>query len=280
MAYFAGRAAPWGSVVVVGVGRGECQAGAGSALRHFNTAVSCSAPGPGAGQVQRRGGSVKGEAGGDVVPPVAQLLGFGLGERASQEEPLAPADEGVLERDDLQPDLVVLEGAERQIAHPRVFVIADVVLDAGAAAVVTLDPISCAMASRITLPFAERGHNVSTPLTSSSSPPTRSTWFAARCGTTLAARQPRLAEEPEGARFSLWENTENLTPVPRLPDQSAAAPDLPALSHRHDRPCLTPDSIDSRAAPSPRFRPSVEAPAIGLARPVAPRASRRAGRVR
>jgi hypothetical protein len=82
---------------------------------------------------------VEGEAGGDVQQLVAQAFGFGVGELAGQEQPLGPADEVVRERDDLEPDLIVLEGTERQVAHPGVFVVADVVLDASAAAVVSLE---------------------------------------------------------------------------------------------------------------------------------------------
>ena len=69
---------------------------------------------------------------------VAQALGFDVGELAGQEQPLGPDDEVVREAHDRQPDLVVLEGSERQVAHPRVFVVADVVLDTGAGAVITL----------------------------------------------------------------------------------------------------------------------------------------------
>lgn len=140
--------------------------------------------------------------------------------RASQEEPLGPAAEGLRERDDLQPDLVVLDGPERQVAHPRVLSLRMWSSARARPRWSRSDPISCAMASRI------------------------------------------------------------ITPVPRLPDQSAAAPDLPAASHRRDRPCSTPNSTESQAAPSSRSRPSVEAPAIGFGRPVATRPSRRAGHVR
>ena len=48
-------------------------------------------------------------------------------------------DEVVREAHDLQPDLVVSEVAEREVAQAGVFVVADVVLDARAGAVVTLE---------------------------------------------------------------------------------------------------------------------------------------------
>ena len=96
------------------------------------------APGPRRREMQCRGARVKGEASGDVQHSVAQSLGFGLGELAGQEQSLGPDDEVVRERDELEPDLVVGEGAEREVAHPGVFVVADVVLDTRAAAVVAL----------------------------------------------------------------------------------------------------------------------------------------------
>ena len=61
------------------------------------------------------------------------------GELAGEQQSLGPRDQVVREPHDLQPDLVVLEGPERQVAQPGVLVVADVVLDAGAAAVIALE---------------------------------------------------------------------------------------------------------------------------------------------
>ena len=47
--------------------------------------------------------------------PVAQPLGFGRGELAGQEQSLGPDDQVVREPHDLKPDLVVLEGPEREV---------------------------------------------------------------------------------------------------------------------------------------------------------------------
>src|SRR5450755_3432712 len=95
-------------------------------------------PRPRGRKMQGRCAGVECQSPGDVQQAVAQALGFDVGELAGQEQPLGPDDEVVREAHDRQPHLVVLEGSERQVAHPRVFVVADVVLDAGAAAVITL----------------------------------------------------------------------------------------------------------------------------------------------
>ena len=52
---------------------------------------------------------------------------------------MGPDDEVVREAHDLQPDLVVSEVAEREVAQAGVFVVADVVLDASAAAVIAFE---------------------------------------------------------------------------------------------------------------------------------------------
>ena len=105
----------------------------------MNAAARSCGPGPGGLEAQRRGAGVEREAGGDVQQSVAQAFGFGVGELAGEQQPLGPDDQVVREAHDLQPDLVVLEVAERQVAQAGVLVVADVVLDAGAAAVITLE---------------------------------------------------------------------------------------------------------------------------------------------
>ncbi len=71
--------------------------------------------------------------------PVAQALGFAARELAGQQQPLGPDDQVVGEAHDLQPDAVVFEVAEREILEAGVLVVADLVLDAGAGVVATLD---------------------------------------------------------------------------------------------------------------------------------------------
>jgi hypothetical protein len=89
-------------------------------------------PRPRGREMQGRGAGVKGEAGGDVQQLVAPALGFGLGELAGQEQSLGPDDQVVRETDKLKPDLLVCQGPERQVAQLGVFLVADVVLRAGA----------------------------------------------------------------------------------------------------------------------------------------------------
>jgi hypothetical protein len=67
--------------------------------------------------VHRRGASVKGEAGGYLHQPVAQPLGIALVELADREE-RGVEQMRACARDALQPDLVVLERTQRQVAHP------------------------------------------------------------------------------------------------------------------------------------------------------------------
>ena len=52
---------------------------------------------------------------------------------------MGPGDQIVREADDQQPHLVVVKVAERQVAQASVLVVADVVLDAGAGAVIALE---------------------------------------------------------------------------------------------------------------------------------------------
>lgn len=58
---------------------------------------------------------------------------------AGQEQPLGPGEEVVGDADELEPDAVVLEVAERQVAHAGVSIVANVVLDPCADAVIALD---------------------------------------------------------------------------------------------------------------------------------------------
>ena len=120
------------------VSLGRCQAGAGNAERRVNAAArsrpramrragAASRCGHGTRDGRRR--AVAGSAG-------AWVRRWQL---AGQEQSLGPDDQVVGEAHDLKPHLVVFEGTERQVAHPGVFVVADVVLDASAAAVVALE---------------------------------------------------------------------------------------------------------------------------------------------
>ena len=96
------------------------------------------APGPARVDAQDRGAGVKGEASGDVQQPVAQALGLAAGELAGQREALGRGEQVVGDQDEREPDAVVLEVSERQVAQAGVFVIADVVFATGALAVTAL----------------------------------------------------------------------------------------------------------------------------------------------
>jgi len=104
-----------------------------------NAAVSWPAQGQEAGRRSVAPAGVEREASCDVQEPVAQAFGFGLGELAGEQQPLGPGDQVVREAPDLEPHLVVFEGPEREVPQAGVFVVADVVLDAGAPAVITLE---------------------------------------------------------------------------------------------------------------------------------------------
>ena len=80
----------------------------------------------------RRGGRRRAAVG-------SAALGFGLGEFAGQQQALGPGDQVVGDAHDLQPDAVMFEVAERQVPEAGVFVVSDVVLDAGAATVIALE---------------------------------------------------------------------------------------------------------------------------------------------
>ena len=82
---------------------------------------------------------MKREAAGDGQDPVAQALGLGGGQLAGEQQPLGPDDEVMGEAYDLKPPLVGGEVAKRQVAQAGVFVVADVVLDVCAAAVIALN---------------------------------------------------------------------------------------------------------------------------------------------
>lgn len=78
------------------------------------------------------------DACGDVQQSVAQPLGFGSGERASEADQPRPAEQILGDQRDLKPRLVVLEGVVGQVAHAAVLALADAVFDAGAAAMAQL----------------------------------------------------------------------------------------------------------------------------------------------
>jgi hypothetical protein len=79
------------------------------------------------------------ETRGDVQDAVAQALGLCSGEFAGEQQALGPHDEVVGDPHELEPDTVVLEAAEWQVAHPGVLVVADVILDPCASAVPLLE---------------------------------------------------------------------------------------------------------------------------------------------
>src|SRR5271154_1242576 len=82
---------------------------------------------------------MEGEETGDVKDSVAQPLGLTAGEVSGEEESLHPDVEIVCELHDLEPDAVVLEVFEGQVAHAGVLVVSDVILDVRAGAVAALD---------------------------------------------------------------------------------------------------------------------------------------------
>lgn len=111
----AGRVAPgalggrrWGAVA----GRARSQA-----LKRVGEVLG---PAPVDGQPQGGGAGVKDEAAGDVQQPVAQALGLGGRQLAAEQQPLGPGDQVMGEAHELQPDAVVLEVSERQVAQAGV----------------------------------------------------------------------------------------------------------------------------------------------------------------
>ena len=71
--------------------------------------------------------------------PVAQPLGFGLGELAVEDECLGPDDQVVREHHDLQPHLVERELLERELGQAGVLVVTDPVLDVRVLAMAALE---------------------------------------------------------------------------------------------------------------------------------------------
>ena len=72
-----------------------------------------------------------GEAGGDVQQPVAQRLGFGLGQLTAQQDGLGPSDQVGGGEGQLQPGLVDLKLSRREAADPGLLDSCGLVLDAG-----------------------------------------------------------------------------------------------------------------------------------------------------
>src|SRR3954465_12086467 len=97
--------------------------------------------GPGPGSLEAQGGAarVEGEPAGEVQEPVAQGLGFADGERAVEAQQLGPGGEVLGDQGQLEPDLVVVEVAERQVLKPGLLSGADAVFGVGAGAVQALD---------------------------------------------------------------------------------------------------------------------------------------------
>ena len=90
--------------------------------------------------MQGRGAGVEGEAGGDVQQAVAQAFGFGFGELAGRAAVVGSRRSGrARAARSASQTWLWAKVAEREVAQAGVFVVADVVLDAGAAAVVTLE---------------------------------------------------------------------------------------------------------------------------------------------
>jgi hypothetical protein len=128
-----------GRDLVVAVGRPRLSGRVGERFQAREGGGELGGPGPGGRQAQAGAAGVEREARGDVEQAVAQALGLGLGELAGQQQALGPGDQVVRERDEREPDAVVLEVAERQVPEAGVLVVADVVFDAGAGAVVAFD---------------------------------------------------------------------------------------------------------------------------------------------
>ncbi len=76
-----------------------------------------------------------GDSDGDVQQPVAQLLGFGGGQSAVEEEQLGPGEQVDAGEGQFEPGGVDREDAGREPSEAAVFASADAVLDAGVGAV-------------------------------------------------------------------------------------------------------------------------------------------------
>ena len=111
---------------------------AGSARSRAKAADQRLGPRPGARQAQGRAPARAHDPPGDVQQALAQPLGLGEGELALEAERRVQASRSWAMQRELQPDLVVLEGGEGQVAHAGVLAAADLVLDLGAAAVAQL----------------------------------------------------------------------------------------------------------------------------------------------
>ena len=104
----------------------------------FERGLELCDPGPGVLEVELGASAGEREPAGDVQQPVADSLGFGLGQFPVEDERLGPDDQVVREHHDLQPDLVERERLERELGQSGVLVVADPVLDVRVLAVAAL----------------------------------------------------------------------------------------------------------------------------------------------
>ena len=106
----------WSSVKSAGAGSGW----RGERFERGECGGEVGGPGPGALQAQAGAAGVERETTGDVQEPVAQAFGFGPVELAGEQQALGPGDQVVREADELEPDAVVFEVAERQVPEAGV----------------------------------------------------------------------------------------------------------------------------------------------------------------
>ena len=137
-ARFAGRVRRAGGVGVAG-GRPGGSDWRGKRCQARERVGELLGPWPCDGESEGGRSRMEGESSGDVQKPVAQAFGFGGGEFAAEQQSLGPGDQVVRDTDDRQPHVVVVKVAEREVAQAGVLVVADVVLDASAAAVIALE---------------------------------------------------------------------------------------------------------------------------------------------
>jgi len=89
--------------------------------------------------VELAGPSGDREAAGEVRPPVAKLLGLGVGRLAIEERRLGPDDRVGGEHRELEPHLGEGELLDRELGQSGVLVLAAAVLDPGGLAVAALE---------------------------------------------------------------------------------------------------------------------------------------------
>jgi hypothetical protein len=91
-------------------------------------------------QAQDEAAGMADDAGGEVEEPVAQRLGFGVGQWAGKQQRLGKAGEVLGGKDELEPDGVAAPPVEGEVGQAGGLGGADAVLDPGALAVPQLQP--------------------------------------------------------------------------------------------------------------------------------------------